>query len=103
MNDCVEHLVFEAHLSTSVGSHLNATCIDHVTHLRSFVTRELFDRIISELKVEIAGMCLFFSFVCLFIFLHLLIVLRFCISEHGSDMLVFACRCCSHDGNGIGK
>ena len=40
VNDCVEHLVFEAHLSTSAGSHLNATCIDHVTHLRSFVTKE---------------------------------------------------------------
>ncbi len=40
VNDCVEHLVFEAHLSTSAGSHLNATCVDHITHLRSFVTRE---------------------------------------------------------------
>jgi hypothetical protein len=39
VNNCVEHLVFEAHLSTSAGSHLNATCVDHVTHLRSFVTR----------------------------------------------------------------
>ena len=47
VNDCVEHLVFEAHLSTSVGYHLNATCIHHVTHLRSFVTREVFDQTIS--------------------------------------------------------
>ena len=60
MNDCVEHLVFEAHLSTSVGSHLNATCIDYVTYLRSFVTRELFNRTISEVKVEVVSMCLFF-------------------------------------------
>ena len=59
MNDCVEHLVFEAHLSTSAGSHLNVTCVDHVTHLRSFMTRELFDRTISEVKVKVAGMCLF--------------------------------------------
>ena len=36
MNDCVEHLVFEAHLSTSVGTHLNATCIDHVNTLEKF-------------------------------------------------------------------
>ena len=39
VNDCVEHLVFEAHLSTSAGFHLNATYVDHVTHLRSFVRR----------------------------------------------------------------
>ena len=39
VNDCVEHLVFEAHLSTSAWSHLNATCIDLVTHIRSFVTK----------------------------------------------------------------
>ena len=66
VNDCVEHLVFEAHLSTSAGSHLNATCVDHVTHLRTFVTRELFDRTISEVKLEVAGMCLFLVlFVCL--------------------------------------
>ena len=65
-NDCVEHLVYEAHLSTLVGSHLNATCVDHVTHLRSFVTREVFDRTVLEVKVEIAGMCLFLVlFVCL--------------------------------------
>ena len=65
-NDCIEHLVFEAHLSTSTDSHLNATCIDHVTYLRSFVTKELFDRTISEVKVEVAGMCLFLIlFVCL--------------------------------------
>ena len=69
VNDCVEHLVFEAHLSTSVGSHLNATCVDHVTHLRTFVTRELFDRTIAEVKVEVAGICLFLVFlVCLFMF-----------------------------------
>ena len=66
MNDCVEHLVFEAHLSTSIGSHLNATCIDHVTHLRSFVTKKLFDRTILEVKVRVACMCLFLVlFVCL--------------------------------------
>jgi len=66
VNDCVEHLVFEAHLSTSAGSHLNATCIDHITHLKSFVTRELFDITISDVKVEVAGMCLFLVwFVCL--------------------------------------
>ena len=59
MNDCVEHLVFEAHLSTLVGSHLNATCIDYVTYLRSFVTRELFNKTISEVKVEVVSMCLF--------------------------------------------
>jgi hypothetical protein len=71
VNDCVEHLVFEAHLSTSAGSHLNATCIDHVTHLRSFVTKELFDRTISEVKVEVAGLC-FFVFFYYIKFLHLL-------------------------------
>jgi hypothetical protein len=59
VNYCVEHLVFEAHLSTSTGSHLNTIYVDHVTHLRSFVTRELFDRTVSEVKVEVAGMCLF--------------------------------------------
>ena len=59
VNDCVEHLVFEAHLSTSAGSQLNATCVDHVTHLKSFVTRELFARTISEVKVEVAGQCFF--------------------------------------------
>jgi hypothetical protein len=62
---CVEHLVFEAHLSTSAGSHLNATCVDHVTHLKSFVTRELFDRTISEVKVEVAGMY-FYLFIYVF-------------------------------------
>jgi hypothetical protein len=66
MNDCVEHLVFEAHLSTSASSHLNVTCIYHVIHLRSFVIRELFDRTISEVEVDVAGMCLFLIvFVCL--------------------------------------
>ena len=66
VNDCVEHLIFEAHLSTSAGSHLIADCVDHVTHLRNFVTKELFDRTISEVKVEVVGMCLFFVlFVCL--------------------------------------
>ena len=59
MNDCVEHLVFEAHSSTSVGSHLNATCIDPITYTRSFVTREMFDIMISEVKVEVA--CAFFK------------------------------------------
>ena len=70
MNDCVEHLVFEAHLSTSVGSHLNATCIDYVTYLRSFVTRELFNRTISEVKVEVVSMCLFLVlfFLCFYFF-----------------------------------
>ena len=66
MNGCVKHLVFEAHFSTSVGSHFNVTCIDHVTHMRSFVTIELFDITISEVKVEVASTCLFFVlFVCL--------------------------------------
>ena len=70
VNDCVEHLVFLAHFSTLAGSHLNATCVDHVTHLRSFVTRELFARTISEVKVEVAGMCLFLVlFVCLCFFI----------------------------------
>ena len=96
VNDCVEYLVFEANLSTSTGSHLNATCINHVTYLRSFVTRELFDRTISEVKVEVVDMCLF-------LFLHILIISRFFIHEHGSNVLVFACRCCSHDGDGFEK
>ena len=66
MNDCVKHLVFEAHLSPLANSHLNATCIDHITHMRSFVTKELFDITISKVKVEVAGMCLFsVLFVCL--------------------------------------
>ena len=56
VNDCVEHLVFEAHLSTSAGSHLNATCINPVTHMRTFVTQELFNMAIAEVKVEVAGM-----------------------------------------------
>ena len=30
-----------------------------------------------------------FNFVCLFMFLHLLIISRFCIHEHGSKVLVF--------------
>jgi hypothetical protein len=68
VNDCVEHLVFEAHLSTSAGSHLNATCVDHITHLRSFVTRELFDRMISEVKVEVAIMCLFLVLFIVYVF-----------------------------------
>jgi hypothetical protein len=79
LNDCVEHLVFEAHLSTSTDSHLNATCVDHVTHLKSFVTRELFDRIISEVKVKVAGMYLFY-------FILFLIISSFCIRWHGSDV-----------------
>ena len=103
VNDCVEHLVFEAYLSTSAGSHLNAICIDHVTHLKNFVTRELFDRTISEVKVEVAGICLFLVLFVYLCFLHLLIILRFYIHEHGSNVLVFACRCCNHDGDGIGK
>ena len=74
MNGCVENLVFEAHFSTSVGSHFNVTCIDHVTHMRSFVTIELFDITISEVKVEVASMCLFFCFICLFMFLYLLML-----------------------------
>jgi hypothetical protein len=103
VNNCVEHLVFEAHLSTSVGSHLNATCVDHVTHLRSFVTRELFDRTISEVKVEVASMYFLFFYLCF------LIISSFCIHWHGSDVDADAdvdadyCRCCSHDGDGIGK
>jgi hypothetical protein len=69
VNDCIEHLVFEAHLLPSAGSHLNATCVDHVTHLRSFVTRELFDRTISEVKVEVAGMCLFLVLFFIYVFI----------------------------------
>ena len=66
VNECVEHLVFEVHLSTSACSHLNATCVDHVIYLRTFVTRELFDRTISEVKVEVVNMCWFLVlFVCL--------------------------------------
>ena len=49
------------------GLHLNATCIDHVTHLRS-LTRELFDRTISEVEVEVADLCFFSSFVWLFVY-----------------------------------
>lgn len=51
MNDCVENVVFEAHLSPSARSHLNAICIDHVTHMRTFVTQELFNIAIAEKKV----------------------------------------------------
>ena len=72
VNDCVEYLIFEAHLSTSTGSHLNATCLNHVTHLKNFVTRELFDRTISEVKVEAA---------CMYLFLFLFICLCFCIFQ----------------------
>jgi hypothetical protein len=57
-NDCVEHLIFEAHLSTSAGSHLNATCKDHVTHMRSFVTKELFNHGTTKMKGELADMLL---------------------------------------------
>ena len=102
VKDCVEHLVFEAHLLISSGSHLNATCIDHVTYLRSFVTRVLFDRTISEVKDEVACMYLFLV-LYFFMFSRLLIISRFCIIEHGSNVLIFACRCCSHNGDGIGK
>jgi hypothetical protein len=42
-----------------------------------------------------------FSFVCLF--MDLLIISKFCIHEPGYNVLVFCCRCCSHDGDGIGK
>ena len=57
------------------------------------------------MKVKIAGMCLFLVlFVCLFVYiLHLLIISRFYICEHESNVLVFACRCCIHDGDGTGK
>lgn len=37
VNDCVEYLIFEAHMSTSAGLHLNATCIDPITHMRKFL------------------------------------------------------------------
>jgi hypothetical protein len=53
------------------------------------VIKELFDRLISEVKVEVAGMCFFLVFVCLFMFLYLLIISRFCIYEHRSNVLVF--------------
>jgi hypothetical protein len=58
VNDCVEHLVFEAHLSTSAGSHLNATCIDPQTSMRTFITKELFDITISGVKAEVTGLFL---------------------------------------------
>ena len=43
VNDCVENLVFDAQLSPLARSHLNAICIDHVTHMRAFVVQELFN------------------------------------------------------------
>ncbi len=58
VNDCVEHLVFEAHLSTSAGSHLNATCIDPQTSMKTFVTKELFDITISGVKADVTGLFL---------------------------------------------
>lgn len=50
----ISDYVEQAHLFTSTSSHMNATRIDHVTHMRSFVTRELFDVTMSKVKVEIA-------------------------------------------------
>jgi hypothetical protein len=55
IRDCIEHLIYEAYLSALVGSHLNATFIDPAIHMRTFVTRDLFDIALLEVKVEIAG------------------------------------------------
>lgn len=38
------------------GSHLNATCIDHVTRMMTCVTQTLFNISIVEVKVEVIGM-----------------------------------------------
>lgn len=57
VNECIEHLMFKAHLSTLAGSHLNATCIDCAILMWIFVTRDLSNITISKLKVEVA--CLF--------------------------------------------
>jgi hypothetical protein len=51
VNDCVENLVFDAQLSPSARSHLNATCIDHVTHKRTFVIQELFNIAIARWRL----------------------------------------------------
>ena len=56
MNDCVDHLVFEVFLSTLTRSHLNATCIDFVNYMRSFIIKVLFNLIIAEVKGEVASM-----------------------------------------------
>ena len=58
VNDCVEHLVFEGRLSTSVGSHLSAICIDPQTSMRTFVSKESFVIIVSKVKAKVIGACL---------------------------------------------
>jgi hypothetical protein len=55
LNDGVEHLVFEAHLETSVGLHLNAMCYDPSTKSYGFVTRELWEEMKGIVKQECQG------------------------------------------------
>jgi hypothetical protein len=52
LNDGVEHLVFEAHLETSVGLHLNAMCYDPSTKSYGFVTPELWEEVKCTVKQE---------------------------------------------------
>jgi hypothetical protein len=56
LNDYEEHLVYEAHLGTKAGAHLNATCIYPNMGLPVLVTPDLFEVMVAEVKAEVKGM-----------------------------------------------
>lgn len=59
LDDDEEHLVFEAHKSNVVRSHLNAACIDLATRIWSFVTINALDFVVAEMKAKVQDMYIY--------------------------------------------
>jgi hypothetical protein len=76
LNDYCEHLVFEAHVGTDVGAHLNATLFDPDTGLQSFVTYASWIRVIAEVKADVHGKLSFPSLLAIVLHCHSLEILR---------------------------
>jgi hypothetical protein len=55
LNDGEEYLVFEAHLGTRAGAHLNAYCRDGKSGVPVLVTRHLFQQVVAAVKSEVVG------------------------------------------------
>lgn len=75
-----------------------------LTHARSFVTRELFDTTMLEVKVEDVGTCYFacLFYVRQFTFCWRLVDVQFLfLINMGLMPWLFAYKCCSYDSDGI--
>jgi hypothetical protein len=90
LNDYCEHLVFEAHVGTDVGAHLNATLFDPDTGLQSFVTYASWIRVIAEVKANVHSKLSFPSLLVALSFIGGFAFIR-CALFHSSLVVGFAC------------